>query len=78
MPRTTHTEKIRERQNTLNRKVYDLKDVFPLKTHDFEGVQLSIPNNSHHMLEAMYGDYMQLPDLDHLEPHVQRIEFYDE
>ena len=59
-------------------KVYDLKDVFPLKTHDFEGVQLSIPNNSHHMLQAMYGDYMQLPDLDHLEPHVQRIEFYDE
>ena len=58
--------------------VYDLRDVFPLKSHDFEGVQLSIPSNSHHMLQTMYGDYMQLPDLDHLVPHVQKIEFYDE
>ena len=58
--------------------VYDPKDVFPLKTHDFEGVQLPIPNNSHHMLQTMYGDYMQLPDLDHLAPHVQKLEFYDD
>ena len=58
--------------------VYDLQDVFPLKTHDFEGVPLSIPGNSHHMLQTMYGDYMQLPDLDQLAPHVQKLEFYDE
>lgn len=58
--------------------VYDINDVFPLSTHEFEGVQLSVPGNSYHMLQTQYGDYMQLPDLDHLEPHVQRIEFYDE
>ena len=56
--------------------VYDIKDIFPLKTHDFEGVQLPIPGNSDHMLQVMYGDYMQLPDLDHLAPHVQKLEFY--
>lgn len=57
---------------------YDLHDIFPLKSHDFEGIQLPIPANSHHMLQIMFGDYMQLPDLDHLVPHVQKLEFYDE
>ena len=58
--------------------IYDLQDVFPLTTHDFEGVQLSVPGNSHHMLQTMFGDYMQLPDdLDNAYHHVERLEFYD-
>ena len=58
--------------------IYDLKDVFPLTTHDFEGVQLPVPGNSHHMLQVMFGDYMQLPsDLDNVYHHVERLEFYD-
>lgn len=58
--------------------VYDLKDVFPLKTHEFEGLQLPVPGNSHNMLTTMFGDYMQLPgDLDHVYHHVERIQFYD-
>lgn len=58
--------------------IYDPQDVFPLTTHDFEGVQLPVPDNSHHMLQTMYGDYMQLPDdLDHVYHHVERLEFYD-
>jgi len=57
--------------------VYDLQDVFPLTTHVFEGVQLSVPGNSHHMLQTMFGDYMQLPsDLDNVYHHVEHIEFY--
>lgn len=59
--------------------IYDPRDLFPLKSHDFEGVQLPVPNNSHHMLQTMFGDYMQLPgDLDHVYHHVERLEFYDE
>lgn len=59
--------------------IYDLKDVFPLTTHDFEGVQLPVPGNSHHMLQVMFGDYMRLPDdLDNVYHHVERLEFYDE
>ena len=58
--------------------VYDLQDVFPLTTHDFEGLQLPVPGNSHHMLQVMFGDYMQLPkDLDNVYHHVERLEFYD-
>ena len=56
--------------------VYDEADIFPLTTHDFEGHQLSVPGNSHHMLTTQYGDYMQLPDLDHIQGHVNRLEIY--
>ena len=58
--------------------VYDERDIFPLSTHEFEGVQLSVPGNSHHMLQTQYGDYMQLPDLDHVEGHVNKLELSDE
>ena len=58
--------------------IYDPQDVFPLTIHDFEGVQLPVPDNSHHMLQTMYGDYMRLPDdLDHVYHHVERLEFYE-
>lgn len=57
--------------------IYDEKDIFPLTTHEFEGVQLSVPGNSHHMLQTQYGDYMQLPDLSTLTPHVAHLEFFD-
>lgn len=59
------------------RFIYDINDFFPLTTHDFEGQNFSIPGNSHRILETLYGDYMQLPDLDHLVNHVQKLEFYD-
>ena len=58
--------------------IYNLQDVFPLTTHDFEGVQLPVPGNSHNMLQTMFGDYMQLPDdLDNVYHHVKRLEFFD-
>ena len=58
--------------------IYDLEDVFPIKTHRFEGIQLPVPDNSHHMLQTMYGDYMLLPDdLDNIYHHVEHLEFYD-
>ena len=58
--------------------VYDEKDIFPLATHEFEGIRLSVPGNSHHMLQSQFGDYMRLPNLDHVEHHVEKLEFLDE
>ena len=56
--------------------VYDEKDIFPLTTHEFEGIQLSVPGNAHGMLSKQFGNYMQLPDLDKMEGgHVKRLEF---
>lgn len=58
--------------------VYDEKDIFPLTTHEFEGVQLSVPGNSHNMLKKQFGDYMKLPDdLDNVYHHAVKIEIYD-
>lgn len=57
--------------------VYDEKDIFPLTTHNFEGIPLSVPGNSHEMLQKQFGDYMQLPDLNHLQGHTSRLEIYD-
>ena len=58
--------------------IYDEQDIFPLSTHEFEGVQLSVPGNSDHMLKSQFGDYMKLPpDLDNVEHHVVRLDFFD-
>lgn len=56
----------------------ELNDLFPTTTHLFEGSLFSVPADSHIVLQHLYGDYMQLPDLEHLTPHVQKLEFYDD
>lgn len=53
------------------------EDIFPLVTHDFEGHQLPVPHDYDHFLRGIYGDYMQLPDLDKLSLHVGKLEIYD-
>ncbi len=57
---------------------HDEADLFPPTKHVFEGKELSVPANSHRVLQRLYGDYMQLPDLDHLVNHVHKIEIYDD
>ena len=42
---------------------YDKKDIFPLKTGEFEYFKVPIPFNSHKILKDFYGDYMTLPPL---------------
>ena len=52
-------------------------EIFPLTTHNFEGHQLPVPGNADAHLRHIYGDYMQLPDLNKLAPHVGKLEFYE-
>ncbi len=54
-----------------------LDEIFPLTTHTFEGHQLPVPANADAHLRHIYGDYMQLPDLNTLAPHVDALEFLD-
>lgn len=54
-----------------------IDDIFPLTTHDFEGHLLPVPHDADHLLRGIYGDYMQLPDLDKLQLHVNKLEIYD-
>ena len=53
------------------------EDIFPLTTAEFEGHQLPVPHDADHMLRAIYGDYMKLPDLDKLNLHINKLEFYE-
>ena len=52
-------------------------EIFPLTTHEFEGIAFPVPNNTDAHLRHIFGDYMQLPDLDKLSPHVDKLEFLD-
>ena len=40
---------------------FDERDIFPLKTHEFEGRMFFIPNNSDKFLTIKYGDWRTLP-----------------
>ncbi len=40
---------------------FDEQDIFPLKTHIFEGRMFNIPNNSDKFLTVKYGDWRTLP-----------------
>lgn len=51
-------------------------EIFPLTTHEFEGHTFPIPNKADAHLRHIYGNYMQLPDLDKLVPHVAQLEMY--
>ena len=54
-----------------------MEDTFPLTTTEFEGHQMPIPGNVHAALTLKYGDYMRMPDIDKIMPHVGKLEIYE-
>ena len=54
-----------------------VSDIFPLQRAEFDGVEVSVPNNIESYLKNIYGDYMQLPSEDKLPiPHASEIRFF--
>ena len=49
--------------------------VFPLRKISFEGYSFPAPGDPDDCLRRVYGDYMQLPELDNLQPHLSDIKF---
>lgn len=49
--------------------------VLPLGEISFEDHSFSAPRNPDDCLRRVYGDYMQLPELDNLQPHLSDIKF---
>ena len=54
-----------------------LDEIFPLTTHVFEGLEFPVPHDADAHLRHLFGDYMKLPDLNKLAPHVGKLEFFD-
>lgn len=47
--------------------VWQSDELFPLKKLPFNRFQISVPNQYHNYLKELYGDYMQIPNLDAVE-----------
>ena len=43
---------------------------------EFEGKMFPVPRQTDAVLRKIYGDYMQLPDLENIHPHYNKLEFY--
>lgn len=55
----------------------DIKWIFPLKEISFEGYNFPIPNDYDSYLKGMFKNYMQLPDLSMIKPHIVEISFFE-
>ena len=51
-----------------------VEDLFPLSHISFEGISFPAPKNIDNYLRVIYGDYMQLPNVDDIHPHVSKCE----
>ncbi len=55
---------------------FDIEDIFPLTTIEFEGLSFPAPNNPSHYLDAIYSfDYRQLPPKNKRIIHAHSIAF---
>lgn len=53
--------------------IRNLEDIIPVSEMMFEGHMFCIPKNYNNYLKAMYGDYMKLPDLSKIHPHISKV-----
>lgn len=50
--------------HTQKKLSFSENDIYPLKKHKFEHLELPIPNDSDKILRSIYGDYMKLPPVE--------------
>lgn len=53
-----------------------VEDLLPLSEVEFEGYKFPAPANTDNYLRIIYGDYTKLPNLDNVEIHSTKVEFY--
>lgn len=52
------------------------EETFPTTRMEFDGHQFSVPKDCDAYLRRKFGNYMQLPDLDSIHQHSDKMEFY--
>lgn len=52
-------------------------EVFPIGRARFEDIEVCVPHDSDAYLKRKFGDYLRLPDIDALKPHVSQCIFYE-
>lgn len=58
---------------------FDIDDIFPLQTLNFEGLEMAFPKHLDKILTKYYGDYMQLPPVEKRKNHFPyTLDFGDE
>lgn len=58
--------------------VFFKKDIFPLTTAEFEGIQLPVPKDTDAFLQGEYGDWKQLPSEESIKKSIHCQEYRDE
>ena len=59
--------------------IHEIKDIYPLKKIDFEGIPLNFPHNIEKNLTKAYGDFMKLPPKEKRKNHYPyKLKFKDE
>lgn len=53
------------------------EDLFPLGEHMFEGRTFPVPHDSDHHLRLLYGNWHELPNLEKIQPHAGKVEFFE-
>lgn len=52
-----------------------VKDIFPLTSIQFEGYNFPAPSNTDTYLKIIFGDYHQLPNINHISKHISHCIF---
>lgn len=58
-------------------KSRNLNDIFPLRQMSFEGYLCFVPNNVDAYLRNIYGNYMELPNIENVKVHTLNVEFHE-
>lgn len=64
---------LRHRFGSVFLKPRSANDIFPIRRMAFEDTSLCVPGDTDSYLKKLFGDYMQLPDIDSLRIHVKDI-----
>ena len=71
------SDTLRHRFGGVFLKPRSYHDIFPIRRIAFEDCTLCVPGDTDNYLKKLYGNYMQLPDIDSLHVHVKDIHLPD-